>query len=288
MMWDWGQTLAAVFAGAIGGGIGGLIAWATSFLGAGKVSLLRPLIVIGAAIIGYVNLAPYLELATGPFVRQFSAESIAIEIDRSVREHPMLDAYLDRFPDRGEQILVDAERAFRESGEAGLMQYAMTMGEQVGYSVLLEVGAYASDDDLRRLLDATINVGRLNIDNPQPCYVLFYNQLAPQNIGPEGNAALGEIEGLGQITRAVTLILRNAGQTPIPVDYARGQAAIEGARTELLAGDRQSDIRFLMGARPASETEYQTACILMVDLMESFSAHEDSAAIIRMMYGSGG
>ncbi|MEE2526458.1 hypothetical protein V0U79_08770 [Hyphobacterium sp. HN65] len=285
---DFSQILALVLAAGLGGMLAFLPALLLHVLGGRFITFLRSSIVIAGMIAGLFWFSPYLQLSTGPFLRQFATANLAEEVNSSLREEPLLAAYMDRYPDRAAIILLRAEQAFLNNGEAGLYQEAAIIGEEIGISVMTELGAYASDEDLQRLFDAMVNVGEQNRTRPQLCYTFFYNQIAPQNIDPVLMARVGEAEGFRGVIRAMTMIVRNAGDTRIPIDFATAQAAVMEAEAGIYTDDNEDDIRFAMGARPQDDSEYLAACDLMLSIFEAYNNHPDRAAIIRLIYGSGG
>ncbi len=285
---DWASVITAAIAGAIGGGVGGLISGFLVRIFGDRVRGLGRILVIIAAIASYIFLTPFIEPAVGPLVRSFFSDNVREEVRSELMEQPFFAAYIERFPERSEPMLGRAEQAYRTGGQEQLLTVAQQIGQEIGVSVISDLGPYSSDADLRRFFDATEAIGRRNRNDPNLCYTFYYNQIAPQNVDLNDMARFATAPGFDDLMNAMTRIIYNAGDEAIPVDYATAQAAMEEALADLYEGGDPADSRFLMGAMPRNDIEYLAACDLMLLIFERYREHPQNEEIIRMLFGSGG
>jgi len=231
----------------------------------------------------------YLTPVLQPALEGLMSTDIRDELESGLRSEPLVDAYFDRFPEELAPAMDRAQAAYDRGGQPALVQETIAIGEELGMNAVARMGPFSTDDMLRRFYDATVNVGRLNRDNnPQLCYAFYYAGIAPHNIDQNVLLEIAAAPGFDQLQNVMADLMSQAGDDVYPVDYLTGQTAMQAANNALGAEGNPEHMRYMMGVRPTNDVEYTEACDLMLSSFNAYGEHLQSAAIIRMMFGSGG
>jgi hypothetical protein len=281
--------LVAAICGALGGAGGALIGVLVGRAFGGMGTIVGVVVTIAGMVLGAQFGPRYLAPVLEPALQDFMSNDIRAELEAELRTVPLMDAYFERFPEDLAPALDRAQAAYDRGGQAALMQETMAIGEELGMNAVTRMGPYSSDAMLRRFFDATVDIGRLSRDdNPRLCYSFYYSGIAPQNIDPNIALELETAPGADVLQETMADLIRQAGDEIYPVDFVTAQAAMQEANSDLNGQGNPADMRYLMGARPGNDEEYTEACDVMLRTFDAYGSHADSAAIIRMMFGSGG
>jgi len=285
---DWASAIIAAIAGGIGGAGGAIIASLLVRMFGDRARGIARVVMIVGAIIGYRVLVNYVEPVIGEPVRAYFADDVRERVETAFRDEAFFAAYMDRYPDRMTPFMNEAMAAYEAGGVEGLRETTAQLAAELGARIVTEHGPHNSDEVLVDMLNATLLIGQESQSNPRQCYAFFYNEIAPQNVDMQLVENVSSFENYEIMENAMARMITEAGDEIYPVDNILTDRVSGEIVGQLFEEMDVEYVRFFQGDAPQSEIEYQIACDLMVRIVELYSEHEESTAIARMMFGSGG
>ena len=279
---DGGSIIAAMLAGAIGGGLGALLGWGIGSFFGKKGGMVRLVATVVCAVIAMNFLPRFIEPAIGPYIRQQTNPDMGEEIEAALLNQPLVAAYVEARPDALPELRSRIEAAWQRGGEEAAQREAAEAGRELGSRAVAEFAPYAGDSELIGFYRETYRVGRQVQSQPRVCYSMFYGEINPSAVSIEDMARIDQYADTGPLENVMTVLVRNAGDEIVEFDRARAETA--QAQVGMTVGSEfpNTDFRFFFGVAPESDEDYATACTVMLRLMEVTLDHEDAALVIRV------
>ena len=279
---DGGSIIAAMLAGAIGGGLGALLGWGIGSFFGKNGGMIRLVATVVCVVIAMNALPRFIEPVIGPYIRQQTNPDMGEEIEAALLGQPLVAAYVEARPEALPQLRSRIEAAWQRGGEGAAQREAAEAGRELGSRAVAEFAPYAGDTELIGFYRETYRVGRQVQSQPRVCYSMFYGEINPSAVSIEDMARIDQYADTGPLENVMTVLVRNAGDEIVEFDRARAETA--QAEVGMTVGSEfpNTDFRFFFGVAPETDEDYATACAVMLRLMEVTLDHEDAALVVRV------
>jgi hypothetical protein len=277
---SWLFWVAAALGGIIGGAVGFL---AVRNIGATSQALAARTGVFFFFSVGSAIALPYI--LHGLFGGIFPEPPIEDEIAARLRDVPMLERVFQDFPDSERDLKVRAARAYREGGEAALVQELERASQEIGVFARYHYLPRAQDEDLLRFTTRMVAVLKeLAKKDPVLCVLWMQPEAGGEYVMlSDITKVIGEVPVAEYESAAAEAIVRASVAIP---DYDKSRADAVNATVGLDVVDRFSlrVIEMLSGRQEIKTADdARKVCLAAAQMYERITQYrrEDAVAALR-------
>jgi hypothetical protein len=282
---DWASIIIAGIGGGAGGLAGGLVGVLFPRREDGSQSLLATIVMVVLVVGGMRLLPPILEPHIGQPIREWvggqQQEALSAEIEVLFESMPLFTVMAEKDPAIVVEVRERVLEAYRQGGLDAANAVARAEGERLGAQAVADYAPLADDASLIAFNRAVIALGQDLRETPQACYGFYYSDVVPGAARFQSAVDVTEYPSFNLMMTAMADLVRNAQDVRPGFDAERAAAVQAGMQQVLLERYSAEALQFFTGVEPANDTDFMTACDMMLDLLTYQVEHEDAVHALR-------
>ncbi|WP_421790692.1 hypothetical protein [Hyphobacterium sp.] len=281
-MFDNPELATQIALGVLGGGLGLMIGLIIGQPMGAPGKLVAVLIGAASAAASVVFLTPLVLPHSQSFIASLNAPDERTVLEARLREEPLINAFLDRFPDETGGFVTRLQEASETGGNSAVDREIIILLRQFELRTYAEAIPRASDMAVRFTFESLRDMVRENRADPEFCRAY--------GVRPDIPAAAviasrrDEIPGFSAYIGMLVELYNEPAAPAVSIDFEQRNGLLRPVGTAMRASRTPGEDWYWNQRRPRTEAEYVQNCTTLLRMFEIIESQRDPEMAMRAFF----